>query len=353
MISSANQSCKEDLPCKAAAAKFNSQQIANVSSALRQAYEQNGELREFVKHQVENRNELSLDLSKKGAELLVDNWERSAVALDRIVDTYCEGAKPRYGEIDSITYNPESHTYASLILIILDGLRIEETASSSSTELSTLFFEPTLRFALRLLQANSRDEAGRFWPLDKLQNHAAIELSRNIKWTSFPYTMILIPGAGSDVPGVSLSPWGKERLRLGVEAYRSGLAPFIVVSGGFVHPAQTPFCEAVEMKRYLMEVYDVPEGAILLEPHARHTTTNLRNGVREILDYGLPKQKPFLIVSDAIQSSYIESDVFTKRNMEELGYQPATLGKRLSTTQQEAMPSEHSLYRDPLDPLDP
>jgi len=353
LVSAANQDCKEDLHCKAAAVKFNPQQIADVSSALLRAYEQDGELREFVKRELGSSNEFSLDASKKGSDLLIANWERSAAALDRIIDTYCEGTKPRYGEIDSMIYDPKSHTNASLIHIILDGLRIEETAASPGSEEPALFFEPALRFALRLLQANSRDEAGRFWPLNKGQNHAAIERSRNIKWVSFPYTVILVPGAGSEVPSVSLSPWGKERLRLGVEAYRSGLAPFIMVSGGFVHPTQTPFCEAVEMKRYLMEVYGIPETAILLEPHARHTTTNLRNGVREILDYGFPRQKPFLIVSDAAQSSYIESDVFAKRNMEELGYQPATLDKRLSATQQEAMPSEHSLYRDPLDPLDP
>ncbi len=43
------------------------------------------------------------------------------------------------------------------------------------------------------------------------------------------------------------------------------------------------------MNRYLIEVYGISESAILLEPHARHTTTNLRNGMREILAYNLLK----------------------------------------------------------------
>ncbi len=111
MVFAANQDCKEDLHCKAAAVKFNPQLIADVSSALRRAYEQDGEVREFVKRELESRNEFSLDLSKKGPDLLVANWERSAVALDRIIDTYCEGAKPHHGEIDATTYDPESHTY--------------------------------------------------------------------------------------------------------------------------------------------------------------------------------------------------------------------------------------------------
>ena len=353
MIAAANQDCRDDLHCRAAAVKISPPQIAEISAALRQVYEKNSQFQTFVQRELENQSAFSLSPSSKGAALLVDNWERSAAALNRIIDTYCDGEKPRYNEIDSITYDPNSLTYARLIRIVLDDLPIEETAAPVHTNEPTLFFEPSLRFALRLLQSNSRDEAGRFWPLETGQNRSAIQHLKNIRWSAFPYTVILIPGAGSEIPGISLSPWARERLRLGVEAYRSGLAPFILVSGGFVHPLHTPFCEAVEMKRYLMEVYRIPEYAILLEPYARHTTTNLRNGVREILSYGLPRQKPFLIVSDASQSSYIESGVFAKRNVEELGYQPATLGKRLSGTRQEAMPSDLSFYRDPLDPLDP
>ena len=245
-------------------------------------------------------------------------------------------------------------SYQGLVRIIIKGLLFPgEPSRLEESPAAALFFEPTLRFALRLLQANSRDEAGRFWPLNLGENQLALAYSKHIQWKSFPYTIILVPGAGSEVPGVPLSPWGKERLRYAVDVYRSGKAPFILVSGGFVHPSQTPFCEAIEMKRYLMEAYSIPERAILVDPYARHTTTNLRNAAREIADYGLPLTKAFLIVTDTTQSSYIAGAKFAQRDIDELGYQPVLSMKRLSPTEIEAEPSAKVVYVDPLDPLDP
>lgn len=348
----ASPTCKEDLACMTSALQLSPQQIAQISALLRGTYERSEVLRQYVHKALEGNSEYSLDLSQRGADLLVANWERSARAINQAIATYGDGAKPRYAEIDSMTYAADSRTYPNLIRILLDNLRLPEEAPASADEQS-LFFEPSLRFAVRLLQSNSRDEAGRYWPLETGQNREAIMRAKAFDPKIYPYSVILIPGAGSEVPNVSLSPWGKERLRLGVAAYRAGLAPFIMVSGGFVHPSQTPFCEALEMKRYLMQVYALAESAILVEPYARHTTTNLRNAVREISDYGLPMDKPMLIVSDTAQSDSIAGEAFQKRNLQELGYQPVRLGKRLSSTRQEALPSTQSLFRDPLDPLDP
>lgn len=348
----ASRSCKDDLGCMTSALQFSSEQIGQVSATLRGAYERSEVLRRYVHDALEDNSVYSLDLSQRGADLLIANWERSARGMNQVIATYGDGAKPHYAEIDSMTYAADSRTYPNLIHILLDNLHLSEEVPASPEE-QALFFEPSLRFAIRLLQSNSRDEAGRYWPLKTGQNRQAIARAKSPNQKVYPYSVILIPGAGSEVPGVALSPWAKERLRLGVAAYRAGLAPFIMVSGGFVHPSQTPFCEALEMKRYLMQIYELPESAILVEPYARHTTTNLRNAVREIVSYGLPADKPMLIVSDKAQSDNIASEAFEKRNMQELGYQPVKLGKRLSSTEQEALPSSESLFRDPLDPLDP
>jgi len=294
----------------------------------------------------------SLNTSQPEELMLVEAWIRSAQDMNRIIATYANGIDPRYPEIDSMTYLSNSKTYSSLLTILLDDLIVEETAAPRDP-LDMLFFEPTLRFSVRLLQSNSRDEAGRLWPLRTGENAHAVEAIVLTEWARFPYSVIVIPGAGSEVANVSLSPWGRERLRLGALAYRSGKAPFLLVTGGFVHPSQTPYCEALEMKRYLMEIYAIPATAILLEPYARHTTTNLRNASREVFDYGLPSDKPMLVVSDEVQSNYIESATFLDRTRKELGYLPVTLGKRLSPTELEAMPSARSLYVDAGDPLDP
>jgi hypothetical protein len=165
--------------------------------------------------------------------------------------------------------------------------------------------------------------------------------------------VIVVPGAGNEKENVAFSPWGKLRITIAVRRYREGKAPFILVSGGYVHPSQTIYCEALEMKQSLMADFNIPEEAILIDPHARHTTTNLRNANRQIYRYGLPFDKPALIATDQDQSSYISGAVFEKRCLEELGYQPALALKRLSPFGLSFLPNIESLQSDARDPLDP
>ena len=143
------------------------------------------------------------------------------------------------------------------------------------------------------------------------------------------------------------------RLELAVARFRAGKAPFIIVSGGYVHPNQTPFNEAFEMKRSLIKDFGVPADAILIDPHARHTTTNLRNASRLVIRYGMPIDKPMLITSDASQSAYITGTVFRDRCLKELGYQPGVIGRRHSKFDVEFIPGLDSLHADARDPLDP
>jgi len=352
-VAEASRTCKGDLQCKSKSLQFTPQQIDDVSAALHRLYEGNASLRNFAHSKLKPVALFSLDASQTEESVVIDTWVRSAHDMNQIIATYANGTAPRYPEIDSMTYTSNSKTFASLMTILLDDLIVEEASASPRLTGDTLFFEPTLRFSVRLLQSNSRDEAGRLWPLDTGENANAVEQIASMQWAKFPYSVIVIPGAGSEVANVSLSPWGRERVRLGVLAYRLGRAPFILVTGGFVHPSQTPYCEALEMKRYLMEVYAIPATAILLEPYARHTTTNLRNASREVFDYRIPSGKPMLIVSDESQITYIQSATFLDRTRNELGYLPVTLSKRLSPTELEAIPSIKSLFVDAGDPLDP
>src|SRR2546421_1798361 len=48
-----------------------------------------------------------------------------------------------------------------------------------------LFFEPSLNFALKLLEINRRDEAGRYEPLEQGENKAAVRNLKNINWSDY------------------------------------------------------------------------------------------------------------------------------------------------------------------------
>ena len=166
----------------------------------------------------------------------------------------------------------------------INALRILEENKDSMT----LFFQPSLRFALALMDANHRDEAGRLEPLESGENAAAVRRMRRVEWGRFQYSAIVVPGSGTDRLTWSFSPYGKARVALAARRFQDGKAPFIIVSGGYVHPNQTPYCEALEMKKSLIADFGVPADAILVDPHARHTTTNMRNAARLMYRYGMP-----------------------------------------------------------------
>ena len=129
--------------------------------------------------------------------------------------------------------------------------------------------------------------------------------------------------------------------------------PFVPVSGGYVRPAQTRFSEAIEMKRALIEEFHLPQAAILVDPHARHATTDMRTGAREIFGYGIPSDRPALMISDPAQTAYIAGESLADRSVRGLGYVPYRIVKRNSHTELVFMARVDSLAEDPPDPLDP
>lgn len=106
-------------------------------------------------------------------------------------------------------------------------------------------------------------------------------------------------------------------------------APLIVVSGGFVHPAQTPYAEAIEMKALIADLVIHRKPFWWIRTRC-HTTTNVRNAARLLYRYANPFERPAWVTTDRYQGEYIEGAAFAKRCLDELGYQPFKIGKRLS-----------------------
>ncbi len=163
----------------------------------------------------------------------------------------------------------------------------------------------------------------------------------------------MVPGSGPELTTTPLSPLNKMRLDIVAARYRTNWAPFIVVSGGYCYPFRGPYAEAVEMKRYLMQCWNLPESAIIIDPHARHTTTNFRNANRLLIRYGVPTDKKCVMVSTKSQTDYVDNAAFDVRNQRELGYLPYRDKHRISPHDVEFYPTLESLHLDPYDPLDP
>jgi len=277
------------------------------------------------------------------SEMLIAAWKDAANGMNRLLRIYCLGKDPFHKDIDKVSFDVSSEEYRKLLQV-----KIREIQSSHAP----LFFEPTLSFVLKLLEANRRDEAGRYEPLEEGENKTCLQDMKKIRWNNYPYSLILVLGSGPQ-DSTRLSKIGAKRADQAAQLFLEHKAPLIIFSGGHVHPMQTPFNEAIEMKKYVMEKFKIPEKSILIEPHARHTTTNFRNAARLVFRYGIPTDLKALVTSSEDHIALTTKEGFRIRCATELGYFPMEFITRISPVAAEFKPSVASLFFDANDPLDP
>lgn len=261
-----------------------------------------------------------------------------------IIETYLGGKQPRYPKIDGGKYRFDDSGYLRIV-------KEQVTRVLHKSAGTNFYYVLPMLVALKVLGINGRDEAARYEPLTEGVNSAAFARASKIKWSDYPYSAILVPGLGPQTAAVALDPGGARRCQLAAAAFNKGEAPFIIVSGGHVHPDRTIYSEGIEMRKYLITTLKIPASAVIAEPYARHTTTNIRNAARLIYTFGLPADKPVRIVTDVLQSTYILS--MKGRFMEELGYLPYKEISRSGTSVISFLPDSSALQINPFDPLDP
>ena len=281
--------------------------------------------------------------SQSDMEMLIAAWRDAAKGMNRLLTVYGLGKNPFYKDIDRVSFDVTSEAYRKLLKQKLAEIKLSGDA---------LFFEPTLNFALKVLEANRRDEAARYEPLETGENKTCVQNLGKIKWSDYPYSFILVLGSGP-ADSARLSPVGARRADQAAQLFLDHKAPLIIFSGGHVHPMQTPFSEAIEMKKYVREKFKIPEQSILIEPHARHTTTNFRNAARLVFRYGIPVDLKALVTSSEDHIAITTKDSFRIRCTTELGYFPVEFITRISPIAAEFKPSVASLFFDANDPLDP
>ena len=281
--------------------------------------------------------------SQSDTEMLIAAWNDAAKGMNRMLNVYCLGKDPFYKDIDKVSFDVSSEAYRKLLKVKMAEIKLSK---------DSLFFEPTLNFSLKLLEVNRRDEAGRYEPLEAGENKACLDHLKEIRWNDYAYSFILVLGSGPQ-DSARLSRIGAKRADQAAQLFLEHSAPLIILSGGHVHPMQTPFNEAIEMKKYVMEKFKIPETNILVEPHARHTTTNFRNAARLIFRYGIPTDLKALVTSSEDHIAITTKDSFRIRCSTELGYFPMEFITRISPVAAEFKPSVASLFFDANDPLDP
>ncbi len=327
LFRSAADTCAGDIGCCASALLYPDDKISQVSGELNRVFSKQVASRALIEKHMRPSGMFQLHASETNGMLLEDSWLDTMNGLQAAFDSYVR----------------------SLPVETLDKIMKEVDAASPE---GMLFFEPLLKVCIAAMIEQGRDESARYEPLASGQNKKALERMASIKWDDYEYPLLIVPGYGPEKNSVVLSPTGKIRCQAAAKRYHAGLAPFILTSGGHVHPDRTPYCEALEMKKYLINELDVPENAILVDPHARHTTTNLRNAARIMFRNKIPTERYSLIITDLFQSFYI-AYMLDKRCLEELGYMPYLTVRMISLCETLFLPDMKSLHADPRDPLDP
>lgn len=346
-IGSKLTSCKDSISCLISGYQFEEKELKNIDEELQILMKDEKVLQDFVKNNLRTSGKYENFKNSTNTELLLKAWQLCAQGMNRIMKVYGLGEAPQYAKMDSVSYDVRSEFYKGSVFMWSDFLHNKKPKGN------TLFFQESLEFSLSLLYMNHRDEVARYEPLEEKENKKAIAHIKQINFDGSDYASVLILGNGPENYQDRLSAIGKLNLQLGVMEYEAKKAPLIIVSGGHAHPFRATFCEAIEMKKELMNVHHIPEENILIDPFARHTTTNLRNATRLMIAYQMPLDKKSIVVTNSSHSNYVGNANFNARCMEELGYLPAVILKRLNSTALEFLPNVESLHQNPIDPLDP
>ncbi|WP_276481407.1 YdcF family protein [Paraflavitalea pollutisoli] len=344
-LAAALKACGNAAACYAEQLRLSEREIKTAGDRLVALYNDNNALGVLIKKHLAASGTYILFQQEAPAAFLRKAWEQDAMGINFAIGVYAEGKKPNYPLIDSISYNVHAPRYGAMLYAPTYVVMQE----SQDTK---LFFLPSLKASLQFIELNERDQAADYEPMESTVNKAAFDRIKTLKWANYKYSVIVVPGAGPEDPAVPLSAGGMLRCRLAAIQYNKGLAPFIVVSGGKVHPYKTKYNEAEEMKHFLIDKLHIPENAVILEPHARHTTTNMRNAVRLMFRYGMPMDKPGLTSTEKGQSAWITGTLIErcKRELDLVPYRP---GARLSETEAEFYPLLEALHIDPTEPMDP
>lgn len=338
--------CTPSPKCLADAWTWTDADIAIVEARLRTLVRDARLSRALVTDQMRASGRFGRHAALSDADLLAAAWRDAAAALNRVIAVYAQGVAPRYPAIDSTIFDVAAPEFAAL----LDVHGVATVALGGSDD---LFFDPSLRYAVGLLQLNERTNAGEHRLLLAGPNAAATQAVAQTAWQKTPYSALLVFGHGAQDAQSRTGPLTHIRLRIAADRFARGVAPFIIVSGGNVHPNRTPFNEAAEMKRLLVTQHGVPADRILIEPHARHTTTNLRNVARLMLAAGIPADREALIVSDHRTIQYIAGKQLAKRSLDEMGIEPGRIAVGPDRFTARFTPSPLAFHVEAMDPLDP
>jgi hypothetical protein len=333
--------------CNISGLRWTSDEMVRARAAAGQLFDTYPQVAAFTKERLRQSGEFSRYASRSDRDLFLAAWDDAHTGIDRITRVYGLGEAPYFADIDSAIYPVADRYFQALVAGTVVDIALTERADG-------LVWSVPRRLSMGLMVIHRRDDAPRQAALAAIENAPALARAAGLDWTEWTHSVILVPGHSPEIAYEPLNPNAKLRIRRGVELYRAGKAPFLVVSGGTLRPIGTETNEALAMKQYLMAAWNIPEDAIIIDPVARHTTTNIRNTARIMFDLAkLSRDMPETAMIAGNSVPYIASERFAARCRKELGYLPFSVVSRPDSEILIFRAEPMAEHRDATDPMDP
>ncbi len=327
-LRNAASTCNGDATCITNALAFSSSDITSIANAISARLVSSGNLAVIVTSQMRPSGAFNAHATLSDSDLVAQAWTDSANWLNGAIATYAK------------------ELTATQLQSAIDSVVTNHSAPMN-------FFTPAMAATLAILDADNRDNAAEDEPIDQGENKAVLANIPSIDFSKYAFSMLVVPGIGPDDATTMISDGSKTHADLAAARFAAKYAPIFSLTGGRVHPDRTTYAEALEMKSYLMSTYGIPENVIMVDPYARHTTTNLRNVSRYAFRYGIPTNKPALVVTDYGQTLTINSATFLTTSMTEMNLVAWREVAELSQEDTCFLPSVIVLQQNGADPLDP
>jgi hypothetical protein len=146
-LAKAFPACAPEPTCAIEPFRFTPEESTETATALRHIYKDSEAVRRLVDGPLHQSGAYVRLHGRGGDDLLVAAWLEAAKGINNIIDVYGYGRAPRYPLIDSASFDVKTAEYHSAI----------HTAAGTLGEQAgdlKLFFQPSLRFALYLLELN-------------------------------------------------------------------------------------------------------------------------------------------------------------------------------------------------------
>ena len=233
----------------------------------------------------------------------------------------------------------------------------EDTTGSASQALARqwVFGNHSGGSAFEICAIGSRGcMSGPVEPIDVAAENAAAE-SRLARLPMASRHILILPGRtpnGTPIP-YRMNADERGRVAHATSYLNESGAALILASGGNVHPNLTPFNEAYQMKQALAREFGVPRDRIVIDPYARHSTTNLRNAGRFMLAFNVSYATIVTDVPQTFLFSHPELSLFNHQCKKTLGYVVGDLRPAGGLERTHFVPAPEVWTRDESEPRDP